>query len=346
MDKTYIEIKDQYRALRKTFDYMASRKEDIVKLYNGFRPRSLTFIGCGSSYCLCQSAEMSAKIKLGIPANAIPAGDLMLHHKSYGGFLEGTMAVVVSRSGSTTEVLRAVESLKAGVSAPVLAISCVTGSDLSRMADLTLELPWAFDESVCQTRTVVNLYAANLLILAYLSGNEKLEQDMEEVIRRGEGYMEKYEEELKKIGCGQWSDVVVLADGEVQGIAAEAALAFIEIAQVPGKSYHLLDARHGPMVLIGPRTLVIACITGEDFKLQKDLIADIKKRGATVVTYSDKALDKTEGVSLAVESGLELDHGLRGIPFIYISQMIAYYRARNRGINPDNPDGIVAWVKL
>ena len=37
-------------------------------------------------------------------------------------------------------------------------------------------------------------------------------------------------------------------------IASEGALAFKEIARIPSISYHLLDVRHGPMVLIDDKT--------------------------------------------------------------------------------------------
>jgi len=260
--------------------------------------------------------------------------------------LQRTMLIAPSRSGSTTEVIRAVENVKSRFSVPVLAISCVTGSELSKKAELTVELPWAFDESVCQTRTVSNLYTANLLILAYISSNDELVENIRQTIEAGNDYMEKYEKNLREIASMDWSDAIILADGEIQGISAEAALAFTEIAQIPAKYYHLLDVRHGPMVLVNNSTLVIACVNSNEPEIQNSLLKDLMKRGAKVITYSDIPVFEAEGALLQVTSGIKLDPAVKGIPFVFISQALACFKAERLGINPDNPDGIVAWVKL
>lgn len=346
MSLTYTEIMSQYAALRKTFEYMSSKKDEIVGFYRSRMPKSLTYTGCGSSYCLCQSGDFSAKVRLGIPSATVAAGDLMLNYKGYGKIFDGTMLVVPSRSGSTSEVLKVVENVKSRFSAPVLSICCVCDSELSKASDFTLELPWAFDESVCQTRSVVNLYTAILLIAAYLSGDAKLEQNIDTAIRIGDEYIKTYENRIRTEAEKEWSDVVILADGEMQGIASEAAIAFTEIAKVPGHYYHVLDVRHGPMVLVNNNTLVIICLTPEGFEYQKDLVNDIMKRGARVVSYSSMLMEEIQGVNLRITSGVELDNAVRGIPFIYISQALACFKAEAMGINPDKPDGLEAWIKL
>lgn len=346
MNYTFNEMKSQYAALRKTFDYIRSRKEEILSFYKKHFCKSITYIGCGSSYYLCQSAEFSARVKLGIPAAAMAAGDLMLNYRSYLKALEGTLIIAPTRSGSTSEVLLALDNVKRVQPAPILAITCVADSEIAKKADLTLELPWAFDESVCQTRTVTNLYAANLLILGYLSDNQKLINDIDAAIEGGNSYIEKYEGKIKSLAEVDWRDVVVLADGEMQGIATEGALAFTEIARVPGRYYHLLDVRHGPMVLINNHTLVIVCMDAEGLEYQTALISDLLNKGATIVTYSDIPQEPIPGVRLQIASEIEFDQAVRGIPFIFISQALAYYKALQKGVDPDQPEGLEPWIKL
>jgi glucosamine--fructose-6-phosphate aminotransferase (isomerizing) len=344
---TYSEIKDQYNSLSKTYEYLAGRREQIVTVYKEHSPKSLNYMGCGSSYYLCQSGELSAKIRLGIAASSLAAGDVMLNYPSYGKVLNGSMVVVLSRSGSTSEIIKALQQAKSVYQPlPVLGIACVAGSELSAIADLTLELPWAFDQSVCQTRTVVNLYVANLLVLAYLSGEQKLVEDIATVIRIGNNFMDAYERELEIIAKEPWEDVVVLADGEIQGLADEGALAFTEIARVPGSYRHLLDVRHGPMVLIDKNSLVVVCLNSKGIDYQLALINDLLKKGATVITYSDLPINPIPGVRLQATSGVSLDHAVRGIPFIFIAQALAYFKAINKGVNPDQPEGLDAWIKL
>jgi len=344
--RTYDELKLQYAALRKTFDYLLTKRSEIVKFFTDKAPGSLTYIGCGSSYCLCKSGEFSARKRMGICASALAAGDLLLNHASYEKIMKDTLIIAPSRSGSTSEVVNALEWVKASSNVPILSICCVEGSELSKMADFSLDIPWAYDVSVCQTRTVINLYAANLLIIAFLSGDEKLIRDIDRAIKAGNDYMNKYEEKIRYIAQSEWTNVVVIADGELSGIASEGAIAFNEIPQAFSNQFHLLDVRHGPMAIIGKNTLVIACLNADETKYQKDLIKDIKNRGAKIISYSDKPMTGMEDIDLQVTSGMSLDVAAQGIPFIFIPQLLSYYKAEYKGINPDNPDGLAAWIKL
>ncbi len=346
MSLTYQECKSQYDSLKKTLDCIAGQEKELKAFFKAKQPGSVLFTGCGSGYYLAQSFERIAKVKMGICASSIPAGDLMLHYERYSKSLEGTMLVVASRSGSTSEVINSVKLLKASMNLPVLSIVCVEDSQLSKISDYTVCIPWAFDESVCQTRTVSSLYAAMVQIIGYLSEDTAVITGLEKVIGSGNEYMAKYEKALEEVAGMDWDNAVVLADGELQGLANEGALAFQEIAQTPSNYYHLLDSRHGPMVMIKKNTLVIACLTAEDYDKQKDLISEVVKKGAKTVVYTDARVKEIDGVKLHISSGYEMEHVLRGIPFIFIPQMISYYRAVKTGVNPDSPDGLEPWIKL
>lgn len=346
MSLTYKETMDQYKALKRTFEYISGQKHGLCEFINAHEPKSITFVGSGSSYFISQSFEMMAKTKMGIAASSLPAGDLMLHYRKYTKLLENTLLVVVSRSGSTSEVINSIKYIKSELNIPVLSLTCVSGSELSKLSDISLEIPWAFDESVCQTRTVTNMYAAITQLIGYWSDDNTVIKDLNTVIESGEAFLSKYEDEFKSVANMEWTKVVVMADGELQGIATEGALAFKEISQLHSNYYHLLDSRHGPMVMINKDTLVIACLTNSDIDSQIALVKDVLCKGAKVVVYTDEAISNIEGVTLHVSSGMQLDNAAQGIPFINVSQLISYYKAVQTGSNPDQPDGLTAWIKL
>lgn len=338
------EIYDQYNALRKTYDYLLSRRDDIKGLYERVEPTSLTFIGCGSGYCLCRSGELSAKIRLGLPANSLAAGDLLVNFDHYASMLEGTLIVAPSRSGGTSEVILAVEKAKA-LGLPTLGIAARVDAPLSKVADLTLEIPWAFDDSVCQTRTVTNLYMANLVVLAIMADNDALLAEIDQAIKAGDAFMSKYTPMAKEVATWDWDNVVVLGDSELDGIASEAAIAFVEIPQTPANYYHVLDVRHGPMVLIRENTLVVMALSSEETDLQQSLVADIKGRGAKVVTVSEP-IEGSWGADIEVFTDSYQHFGVMGIPFIFVPQAIAFYKALERGLNPDLPAGLAPMISL
>ena len=163
MSLTYSEVKQQYAALQQTYDYMLSKRQEIVEFFRARSGASVIFAGCGSSYCLSESAAFSVRLRAGQPAVSLAGGDLMLNVERYRPLLNNAVLVAPSRSGSTSEVVEAIRLIQEKQQIPVLALSCVTGSPLSVKADLSLELPWAFDHSVCQTRTVTNFTSPTCL---------------------------------------------------------------------------------------------------------------------------------------------------------------------------------------
>lgn len=339
------EIFGQYAALQKTYDYLLGRRTEIKAFTNEHQFASLTFIGCGSSYCLCQSGEMSAKLRLGLPANALAAGDLLVNFAHYESLLQGTLLIAPSRSGDTSEVVMAVERAKE-LGVRCVSISAKESSRLAGIADLNLEIPWAFDESVCQTRTVSNLYTANLILLAIMADHDSLLQEIAEAIKLGDSFMESYRSLAKEIAqTEEWEKVVVLADSELQGIANEAAIAFSEIPQIPANYHHVLDVRHGPMVLVDERTLVLMACSPQESAQQASLIADLNGKGAKVVTIGNE-LKETWNSKWHVSVPKFKHFAVMGIPFIFIPQAIGYYKAIERGINPDLPQGLEPWIKL
>ena len=137
---------------------------------------------------------------------------------------------------------------------------------------------------------------------------------------------------------------VVLADAEIEGLAEEGALVFKEVCQLPSSYHHLLDVRHGPMVLIGNQTLVIAA-PGKSSELERDLLRDAKAKGAFVVAFTDTATELEQGVMYSF-FGQSLTHIAKGIPLIVLCQMIAYFKSLKTGADPDKPTGLDPWISL
>jgi fructoselysine-6-P-deglycase FrlB-like protein len=206
-------------------------------------------------------------------------------------------------------------------------------------------MPWCFDRSVCQTRTVSCLYLAGMLLIAGLGGNETLFGGLTRAVAGGPAYMARIEDDLKRVAKGPWTRAVVLADAEIAGIGAEAALAFQEICQRPGSFHNVLDVRHGPMVLIGPDTLVIVALAdGNQYELA--LLADLAKKGPTLIAYSDIPLYVLPDGTLNINFGRSLPHAARGLPLALIAQLVSYHRAVADGVNPDEPAGLDPWIRL
>lgn len=342
---TEAEILDTPQALTKTFQYFFENAEIIQDFYNQNPQKKFVILGCGSSYMLAKSAAALFVSFADTFAVAVPAGDYILNPEFWKETVKGSIVIALSRSGLTSEMVMAVKHLREKLHCPVISITAKEENDLLPLSDLNLIMPWIHDNSVCQTRTVSNLYAAILLLAAKYSGRSSLYDSVLAAGNMSNAFHLKNRPVLAEIVGRDWDNVVVLADGPVCGIAEEAALAFTEISMITGRYFHLLDYRHGPIVISGERTLTLIMLRPGEEVLQGNMVRDVIKHSGTVITISDQA-DNKYGASAHIQiEGIE-DFAAWGIPFIYIAQMISLLKAVALGENPDQPKGLDAFISL
>jgi fructoselysine-6-P-deglycase FrlB-like protein len=206
-------------------------------------------------------------------------------------------------------------------------------------------MPWAFDKSVCPTRSTSAMYLSGMQLIYGLAGRTKHLEGLERAVQGGPEYMDWFEESLKAIAAKPWTHVVLLADAELRGVADAGALSFEWICRKPAAAYHLLDYRHGSMALTNKNMLVIAALAdGNQYELA--LLADAAKTGAELIVYSDIPLDGLPDAATNISFGRSLPRSARGLPFLLISQIIACHRAGLDGVDPDDPLWLGERIKL
>ena len=150
---------------------------------------------------------------------------------------------------------------------------------------------------------------------------------------------------LTGLAARNWDNAVVLADGIACGIAEEASLAFTEIAMLPGRYFHLLDYRHGPIVISGEKTLTLILLRPAQLELQRALVQDVLAHGGIVITASVH-----EGNPCGASAHIRLDvlenDAAQALPFLYLAQMLSLRKALSLGHNPDTPAGLDAYITL
>lgn len=337
------EIYAQGEALIRTEDYLVNKREEIKRFFNG--SRHFIFTGCGSSFMLSKTGENLFSTLPGVTSSVIAGGDYIIDPEWYRPMIEDSVVVAISRSGSTTEILRAVEIMKTVKGVKIMSLTMQEGNKLAEMSDYNLDMPWAFDHSVCQTRTVSNFYEVLVALRCIYSDDHTLLKDMSRAVHSCSYFLQDNRKKLEKLADRDFDNVVVLADGGLCGVAEEGSLAFTEISILPGKYFHILDYRHGPIVLNGEKTLTIAVLRPDGGDYQTNMIRDLKKRGC-ILAVLDNRQEDVHGVDCHVFAGGFEHYVSFGLPLVAACQMIAYHKAEKRGINPDNPSGITAYVEL
>ncbi len=344
MSLTYKEIMEQYHSMMQTKIYLDEKMPALTDLLDSKKFSSLVVLGCGSSHSLAKSIARMTQMETGFPSVALAAGDVLLHSSRYKKCFEDALVLAVSRSGSTSEILLTINSLKEqNIDFTTVAFTCKEDSQLSRLSDLPLDFPWAYDYSICQTRTVSCFYYAFSYILARFTKDPELLDDLDFIVTNGDNYIKEIDAAMQRLAEKPWSNVVVLGDAELCGIAEEGALAFKEICQLPSNYYNLLDARHGPAVLFNDQTLIVAAL-GPANNYEMDFLRDMIKKTPHIIAFTDKTFCLA-GVDI-VPYNRELSHIAKGLPFILICQLVSYYKAVQTGVNPDAPDGLDAWISF
>ena len=341
MSLTHKEIMDTPAALRKTMNYIEENWEKITGFLDG--KKRFVFLGSGSSYSLARSMAVMTYMHTGFPTTAISAGDLLLHAPRYVNVVSDAAVICISRSGLTSEMNMALDSIKP-FNPQVASLICANDTPLEQRSTISINTPWAFDTSVCQTRTVTNFYFSAAYILAKKLGDSTLMEDLIHIVDNCGEFLLRCEKIADDIVKKNWTHAITLADAELEGIAENGSLAFKEICQLPSNYYHILDSRHGPMVLFNKDTLLLAAIGENKDKPVLNYLADMRDKETIVVAVSDVGVE-VSGV-LSVAYGRKLSQIALGLPFIMLCQFISFKKAAFTGADPDQPSGLSSWISL
>lgn len=245
------EIHSQPRAWARALDELAAAGAVLPE-----RGERVAVIGCGTSWFMAESyARLREHSGAGetdsFAASQFPGG------RGY------DRVVAISRSGTTTEVLRAIEAS----SAPVLAVTAVPGSPIDRAAGRRMVLDFADERSVVQT-----VFATTALML--LRGS--LGEPLEPVIAQADAVLAGAHAVSPAVASS--AQFSFLGQGWVYGIALEAGLKMREAAQLWTESYPQMEYRHGPIAIAQPGRTV--WVFGEPVP---GLPADVAATGAEFV---------------------------------------------------------------
>jgi glucosamine--fructose-6-phosphate aminotransferase (isomerizing) len=340
---TLREISDQptaWQAAIRRFDRDAAR---VDRLFEQHLPDEVVFTGCGSSYYLSLTAASVFQQVTGMRAKAVPASEILQFPEGVFAQEASPLLVASSRSGTTTETLRAVRSAaRQGI--PTLAITCAGGSPLAAQADVALVSPRGAERSVVMTKSFSSLLLLGLLLAAQRGGDTALRRELSRLPALGKRAIKIALPLMRDMGTTA-SRFVFLGAGPEHGIAWEAMLKMTEMAQRVAVAYHPLEFRHGPIAVVGPGTLAMLFGTEAGAGLEAALVRDLRRHGATVVVVCEDGKKGAES-----EMRVSLDAGLsdaaRSLLYLPFGQALAYWRAVGAELDPDRPRHLTSVVRL
>jgi len=305
------EITSQADAWAQLIPLVTEKADKIRKLFDGIDEVLLT--GCGSGLNAAMSGVPILQTQTGISSREVPAAEVYLFPASVLVPKRRTLAILLSRSGETTEVLHALEYLREQ-EIRVLGITCSGDSPLA-------------------SRSIVSEDKA------YLSELQRLPVVCDP-------QMEAFHDLGKSIG--ENTDVMKYAfvgSGPFFGQAHESQLKIKEMVLLPADAYPTLDFRHGPQSNVDPQMLITVFLSDSASKEESKFIGDMKSLGGFTWVICDQADDQIrENADYFLEINSGLGELTRGVLYMPAVQYMAYYRSLSRGLNPDEPRNLSYWV--
>ena len=340
---TYEEITSQGQAWADLIPIVTKQSDSILKIFDGIE--ETIFTGCGSALNAAISGAPSFQALTGIPARAVPAAETYLFSKSVLSSRRKTLAVLLSRSGQTTEVNLALDYLR-GQRIRTIGVTCNAGSPLAADSDLALVLTPVTERSVATTRSLTGMILTLGLIAGIVARNQEHLDELGQLPQLCATLMPGFEELGMSIGQRTGLDrYAFVGNGPYFGAARECQLKVKEMTLLPADAYPLFDFRHGPQSNVDERMLVTAFISDVARAQEAQFVSDMRAFGGLTWAICERAeaplLENTDFV-LELESGVgDLARAPLYLPAV---QFMAYYRALSQGLNPDQPQHLSYWV--
>ena len=265
----------------------ADRIEAIARALRDAPPRFVVTCARGSSDHAATFAKYLTEAELGIPvASAAPSIASVYGRRQ---LLDSALAIVISQSGRSPDIVRYAEDARAG-GARLVALVNVAGSPLAEVAHDVLPIGAGEERSVAATKSYIGSLALLVRLVAAWSGDGALSaalDDLPAILARAA----RLDWSPAVEALRDASQMFVVGRGLGFGIAQEAALKLKETCGLHAEAVSAAEIRHGPMAIAGEGFPVLL-LAQDDAAAEGTaaLAAELRERGARVLLAAPDGL--------------------------------------------------------
>lgn len=337
---------DAHFMLKEILEQTKLLRKPIGRDVNIGNVSQIVLFGCGSSYYAATMAKHWFQDVSGVQTTVEYASELS--ERKLGVYPQDTLFIGITQSGETKDTIEALKHCRAHTKNVWL----ITNNDHAHThcARIVFYLDCGQEVGVAATKT----FTETALVLAELAIDKNgtdlttqswlhttLPNHVEMVLKQ----RDKLEELGKKIA--EYNRVLYLARGSCYPAACEGALKLKEVSYIHAEAIHAGEMKHGPIALVDDKTLSIFIVNnGVDRRVITNM-EEIKARGGKILAIHDvdSALDVFGIADFAFEIPRTAPFAqpiLATIPL----QLLAYYAAVARGLNPDRPRNLAKSVSV
>lgn len=295
------------------------------------------FVGCGSSYYAAMCAASTMAEMTGLRARAMAASELLLFPQQVRES-QAVAAVLISRSGRTSEVLRVADQLaRRGIA--TLGISCAPEQELEKLVAHAIVLPAADEQSTVMTRSFSTMLLALQALASVLAGNEDFKSSQLRMAASGHELLRTLPGRVRQfVGSHSFDDYVFLGQGLLYGIACESALKLTEMSISYAQSFHTMEFRHGPKSIVSAKTLIGFLLSEKSYAEELSVLEEVKSLGGTTLVVTHRADPRAQAAAdLSIELGSSEPEAARVPLYTVAGQLMGLYTGVAKGLDPDRP---------
>lgn len=299
-------------------------------------------VGCGTASYACLAGEYFFS-KIAKKHVNFSVGSEFGYHLNF--LNKDSLVIALSQSGETMDILESVKKAKER-GAKIASLVNIFGSSLYRLSDYKMLIGAGLEKSVASTKAFSGMLA-HLILLAYnladrSSGGQKVlsmaVRSMKEVL--SSKVVKKVNVLAEKIVAKR--DIYVIGRGISFSTSLETALKIKEISYIHAEGLAAGELKHGPLALIEKGTPCIAFLPkDETYGANLAAAMEMKARGGFVIGISFKP-HEVFNYYIPVKDAKEATI----IPNIVVGQLLAYYLAIKKGLDPDKPRNLAKSVTV
>ena len=334
----FTEIQEQPRAWRSVIEDSMTVKESLVPWLRAENFGQVLLIGSGDSYGVALSAASILHLVSGLNTVAKPSSEILyLRRPPYDSRIK-SLVIAISADGNSLDTQRAVEKMrKLHPACKILFLGAEPGN-IGPLADQVLLAKDTLEETSVRTRSISSMLLYSMVLTAWLSGKDvfikELEKCAEVVDFRAIQDQVRSVAGIKPLPL----QTFFLGSGPYYGAALYGSLKLREMASLVATYDSPLEFRHGYQSWLTNQAMTVSLIsdTFRESELTTAFALGVTRTQRVLVAES---LEKKH--AMGVEHSVELRSGLSEISRILLMypvvQLMSFYVALAKGVNPDKP---------
>ncbi len=297
-------------------------------------------VGCGSSYYLAMGLAFNInRLSRGkITAKAYTGSEIAFGLTKV---RANSILIGLSRSGVSTETIKALKKAKNESNAIIACITCSPESRMMEEADYSSAINFIEERSIVMTQSFTSMaFLGTMLFHDLFIGNQS--EYAADIIMAARIIVDSMQNHFRDLYFENIDHYVFLGYYEYYAAAMEGLIKSSEMALTQVDVFPTLEYRHGPKAKVHKNTLAVILPNHITESEEEKIAKEIELLDGKVFIVSSKIEASKQHINYPYNRNDFSDWFIRVMPL----QWLGYKKAVSSGLNPDSPKNLDRVVQL